>query len=68
MAKKTTPVRGRPKKQPGEARSLLFQIRMTADEKRQVEQAAQAVGLDASAWARMHLLALSRTAPTDAHT
>ena len=53
-------MRGRPKKPPGEARKILFQIRMTAEERELVERAAVAKSLDASAWARSELIALAR--------
>lgn len=53
-------MRGRPKKPPGEARKLLFQIRMTEEERAVIEQAATAKSLDASAWARSELLDLAR--------
>lgn len=53
-------MRGRPKKPPGETRKHLFQIRVTAEERAIIEQAATARSLDASAWARSELLALAR--------
>lgn len=53
-------MRGRPKKPPGEARKHLFQIRVSAEERAIIEQAAVAKSLDASAWARSELLALAR--------
>ena len=55
-------MRGRPKKAPGEARKILFQIRLTAEERELIERAATAKSLDASAWARSELIALAREA------
>lgn len=53
-------MRGRPKKPAGEARTHLFQIRVSADERAIIEQAAVAKSLDASAWARSELLSTAR--------
>ena len=53
-------MRGRPKKSPGETRGKLFQIRVTEEERALIEQAANTLSLDASAWARSELLKLAR--------
>ena len=53
-------MRGRPKKAAGETRKLLFQIRVTAEEREMIAQAAAAKSLDASAWARSELLSLAK--------
>lgn len=50
----------RPKKQPGEGRTAILQIRLTADEKELIEAAAHAHSLDVSAWVRMEILARAR--------
>jgi hypothetical protein len=54
----------RPKKQPGEGRTSILQVRLTAAEKAALEAAAQVRGLDTSAWARSQLLAAAAQAPT----
>lgn len=50
----------RPKKPPGEGRTILLQVRLTAEEKQLIEAAASASSLDVSAWVRMEILARSR--------
>jgi uncharacterized protein (DUF1778 family) len=51
---------GRPKKPPGEARDSILQVRLTADERKLLDDAARAKALDTSAWVRMEALALAR--------
>jgi uncharacterized protein (DUF1778 family) len=50
----------RPKKQTDEVRTNILRIRLTADERRVLDEAARARSLDTSAWARSALLELSR--------
>ena len=47
---------GRPESKPGEKRSAIFSVRLSAEERQQVEYAANSVGLKGSAWARLALL------------
>jgi hypothetical protein len=51
---------GRPKKQPGEARDSILQVRLTAAERKLLDDAAQLKSLDTSAWVRSESLALAR--------
>ena len=61
MAKSSKkPARGRPKKQPGEARDAILQVRLTAAERKLLDDAAQRKALDTSAWVRMETLALAK--------
>ena len=61
-------MRGRPKKPAGEARTVLFQIRMTAEERAAIEQAANERSLDASTWARSELLTLAKKLASQSKT
>jgi len=54
---------GRPKKPEGDARTNVLRIRLTEEERRVLDEAAQARTLDTSTWARAELLALARRAP-----
>lgn len=50
--------RGRPKMAPGEAKTFIFSIRLSVDERALVEKKAEAEGFNsASDWAREVLLA-----------
>jgi uncharacterized protein (DUF1778 family) len=66
MAKKPTAPRGRPKKQPGEARSNVLQVRLTDAEKQALDEAAQFKGMDTSTWVRVEMLSLAREAQRSA--
>jgi len=50
----------RPKKKPGTARTNTLRIRLTEEERKLLDQAAQVRGLDSSTWARSELLTLAR--------
>lgn len=52
----------RPKKQPGEVRENVLRIRLTEEERKELDDAAQVKALDTSAWARSELLLLARQA------
>ena len=52
--------KGRPPKAPGEAKASTFSVRLTTEERAQVEAAAERAGLKASEWARRTLLCCSR--------
>ena len=52
--------RGRPKKDPGEARDSILQVRLTAAERELLDAAARVKALDTSAWVRSEMLALAR--------
>jgi uncharacterized protein (DUF1778 family) len=54
------PVLGRPKKPPGEARNSILQVRLTAAERKVLDDAANAKALDTSAWVRMEVLAIAK--------
>jgi tripartite-type tricarboxylate transporter receptor subunit TctC len=45
----------RPTKQPGESRDKLLQVRLQLHEYQEFKQAAEALGLDLSAWVRTKL-------------
>ena len=60
MSKQRKPVTGRPKKQPGEARTAILQVRLTVAERELLDKAARAKALDTSAWVRMEALALAK--------
>jgi hypothetical protein len=51
---------GRPKKDPGEVRSNVLRVRLTEEERAELNAAAAAKGLETSSWARSELLALAR--------
>jgi len=55
--------RGRPKMNPGEIRTVIFSIRMSATERGVIEEAAEREGTAASDWARDVLLAAAITHP-----
>ena len=46
---------GRPKAAPGQARTELLKVRMTPDERRSFERAAEIAGIGVSAWMREKL-------------
>ena len=46
---------GRPPKAPGEAKSQVYQLRLTADEREQWESAAERAGKTLSEWIRERL-------------
>ena len=50
----------RPKKREGEARRNFLRIRMTEEERAQLDQAARARSLETSTWARSELIALAK--------
>lgn len=47
---------GRPPSPPGTAKASTFSVRLTADERAMVEDAAERAGVKASEWARRVLL------------
>jgi hypothetical protein len=47
---------GRPALAKGEGKAAIFSVRLSPEERERIEQAAQALGLKASAWARLALL------------
>lgn len=49
--------RGRPKMRPGEARTVIFSIRLSVDERDLIEKTAEDCGASASDWARDLLVA-----------
>ena len=50
----------RPKKTVDKRKSAYFRFRLTEEEKRLIDEAAQAKSLDSSAWARSELLDLAK--------
>jgi len=50
----------RPKKPEGEVRDNFLRIRLTPEERTQLDRAAQARSLDTSSWARSELLMLAK--------
>jgi uncharacterized protein (DUF1778 family) len=48
--------RGRPKMAPGEAKTFIFSIRVSVDERSLIEKTAEAEGMSSSDWAREVLL------------
>ncbi|HEX4609412.1 MAG TPA: hypothetical protein VH092_14540 [Urbifossiella sp.] len=55
------PARGRPKKDPGEIRDHILQVRLTADERELLDYVARAKVLDTSTWVRAEMLSLARS-------
>ncbi len=56
--------RGRPRMNPGEARTSTFSVRLTPDERAAVAKAAErAGGIDASEWARRVIVAAAAVTP-----
>ena len=51
---------GRPKMRPGEARTIMFSIRVSEAERAVIEAAAEREGVPASDWARDILIAAAR--------
>jgi hypothetical protein len=51
---------GRPKKQTSDARGNVLRIRLSEEERKALDEAAQGKTLDTSTWARAELLALAR--------
>ena len=45
-------IMGRPPKEPGQVKAAYVQLRLTAAERREYDQAAQQAGLSLSAWIR----------------
>lgn len=52
--------KGRPKKPEGEARAGFLRIRVTAEERRALDDAAKSKSLETSTWARSELLTLAK--------
>ncbi len=53
---------GRPKKAEGQTRENVLRIRLTDEERALLDEAAAAVSLETSTWARSQLIALARKA------
>ena len=53
-------MKGRPKKPAGEAKTYMLRIRMTAEERALLDEAARVRSLQLSSWARSELRALAR--------
>ena len=51
---------GRPKKSVTEKKTYMLRVRMTAEEREQLEAAANAKSLQLSSWARSELMALAK--------
>jgi hypothetical protein len=51
---------GRPALAKGEGKAAIFSVRLSPEEREQVEQAAKGLGLKAAAWARFVLLEVAR--------
>jgi uncharacterized protein (DUF1778 family) len=51
---------GRPKKPKGQTRENVLRVRLTEDERKELDQAALISGLDTSTWVRYELLSLAR--------
>jgi hypothetical protein len=51
---------GRPKKPDDEARGNVLRIRLTTEERKNLDEAAKSRGLESSTWARMELLTLAK--------
>ena len=51
---------GRPRKQKSDARGNVLRVRLTESERKQLDQAASASGLETSTWVRFELLSLSK--------
>lgn len=64
MPKPRKPATGRPKKQPGEARTAILQVRLTPAERELLDAAARSKSLDTSAWVRMEALAIAKRLTT----
>ena len=52
---------GRPKKAEDEKRGRYLQVRISDDEKRTFDEAAQRAGLETSQWVRMKLLIAAKS-------
>ena len=50
----------RPRKKPGEARDAILQVRLTAAERKLLDDAARTRTLDTSAWVRMEVIAIAK--------
>jgi hypothetical protein len=50
---------GRPPSPPGTVKRVMFCLRLTREERARIDRAAEAKGLDPSAWARAALLDLA---------
>jgi uncharacterized protein (DUF1778 family) len=53
-------MRGRPKKPNPERRDSILQVRLTAEERAVLDEAARGVALETSTWVRMEALALAK--------
>lgn len=53
-------MRGRPPKKQPERRENILRIRLTDDERAELDASAQEKGLDSSTWARSELLQIAR--------
>ena len=56
--------RGRPKMAPGEAKTFIFSIRVSLDERALIEKKAEADGMSSSDWAREVILAAATNEET----
>ena len=50
-------VMARPRKKPTDNRTNVLRIRLTSNERKELEEGAKVCGLDTSTWARFELLA-----------
>jgi uncharacterized protein (DUF1778 family) len=50
----------RPKKTAGQAKTYMLRIRMTEEQRKAMDRAAQSKGLEVSTWARSELLLLAK--------
>jgi hypothetical protein len=51
---------GRPKKPKTDARTNVLRVRLTNNERKELDQAASTSGLDTSTWVRYELLSLAK--------
>lgn len=54
---------GRPSLPTRERKATIFSVRLSTEEREQLERAAQSAGLKAAAWARLALLSAIRARP-----
>jgi uncharacterized protein (DUF1778 family) len=50
----------RPKKTAGQAKTYMLRIRMTEEQRKAMDRAAESKGLEVSTWARSELLLLAK--------
>jgi len=62
--KSRKPKMGRPPKAPGEAREVVFTMRLTEAERAELAEAAGAAGVPPTQWARETLLRIARSGDT----